>query len=519
MKKIKITFIVLFISALSVAQVGIGTNNPVPGAILELKSSDKALLLSRVATTAAVTSPVNGMMVYDISSTCVKGYQNGAWTGCLSSCGTTSNVTEGGEFGIDFTSTMKQISSTYDANGAYATGCVTTDGKVFYWGRNYYSSIVISTANIVPTPVYLPLPNGEVGTKVSLGGYCIMALTTAGNVYVMGVDSATPAFGGFASMRVWTKIEVPGELTFLDALTTPSGRDSFLLGSSGKVYRCGQGINVTASVYTQMLFPSGVTSYSAIWTDQVQASDTCIFLKGNDNAIYATGRNYYGELGNGSTTTVEMNATPTKVQFPSGVTIEKISCSTYGTCLAVSSTGIAYGWGKWNNGMSTAMYFFAASPLPENISVNLIWKPSPINLPTLYGDTKFIDVWAGAGYSVVKTDKMVYYKGENTDGVLMNPGISDQHYYGSGTAYSIDATGGSNYNVAAPVWNKFKTIITGGSSYAMVYAISQSNRGYFWGYMGYGSGGIGAGENGARVYKPMAIGTGIGDPINPNPLY
>ena len=92
MKKISITILALCISVISFAQVGIGTNTPVAGSILELKAADKALLLTRVVSTAAVTNPVNGMMVYDISSNCIKGYQNGAWTGCLSSCGTTTKT-------------------------------------------------------------------------------------------------------------------------------------------------------------------------------------------------------------------------------------------------------------------------------------------------------------------------------------------------------------------------------------------------------------------------------------------
>ena len=112
MKNFKISFFTLFIGVMSFAQVGIGTATATPGAILELKAADKALLLTRVATTAAVTTPVNGMMVYDISSNCIKGYQNGAWTDCLSACGSSNNISNGGDWGFDFTFTMKQIAST-----------------------------------------------------------------------------------------------------------------------------------------------------------------------------------------------------------------------------------------------------------------------------------------------------------------------------------------------------------------------------------------------------------------------
>ena len=69
------------------AQVGIGTYSPNSNAILDLTSTNKALLLTRVANTSAVPTPTNGMMIYDISAKCVKGYENGAWTDCLSSGG------------------------------------------------------------------------------------------------------------------------------------------------------------------------------------------------------------------------------------------------------------------------------------------------------------------------------------------------------------------------------------------------------------------------------------------------
>jgi len=61
------------------AQVGIGTTTPNSNALLDLTSTNKALLISRVANTAAIASPVNGMIVYDLSSESFKSYQNSAW--------------------------------------------------------------------------------------------------------------------------------------------------------------------------------------------------------------------------------------------------------------------------------------------------------------------------------------------------------------------------------------------------------------------------------------------------------
>ena len=88
----KLLFSVAFIatSFFTTAQVGIGTTSIDASALLELDATDKALLLPRVTSTSAVTTAVNGMLVYDVSADCVKSYQNGAWTQCL---GTATTLT------------------------------------------------------------------------------------------------------------------------------------------------------------------------------------------------------------------------------------------------------------------------------------------------------------------------------------------------------------------------------------------------------------------------------------------
>ena len=91
MKKI-ITALAIFASTIAFSQVGIGTTSPHSSSILDLTASDKAMLLPRVANTAAIPSPVNGMMIYDISSNCIKSYENGAWTSCLSNAPATASV-------------------------------------------------------------------------------------------------------------------------------------------------------------------------------------------------------------------------------------------------------------------------------------------------------------------------------------------------------------------------------------------------------------------------------------------
>ena len=71
-------------------RVGIGTTTP--QAVLEVSSTNSGLLLPRVANTAAVTTAVNGMLIYDISSECVKSYEDNTWSECLSSPGIVGEI-------------------------------------------------------------------------------------------------------------------------------------------------------------------------------------------------------------------------------------------------------------------------------------------------------------------------------------------------------------------------------------------------------------------------------------------
>jgi hypothetical protein len=104
MKKIILTTLCIAVSFISIAQVGVGTTNP-EGA-LDIVSSNSGLILPRVANTAAVTTPVNGMIIYDISTQCTKTYQNNNWTGCLSDASPkASSVTITGNLGVGATLT------------------------------------------------------------------------------------------------------------------------------------------------------------------------------------------------------------------------------------------------------------------------------------------------------------------------------------------------------------------------------------------------------------------------------
>ncbi|MFP3592757.1 hypothetical protein [Chryseobacterium sp. SIMBA_038] len=75
------------VSAMMYSQIGVKTETPHESADLDLASNNKALYLNRVANTGIIANPQPGMMIYDLTDKCVKGYQGSppAWSECFRS--------------------------------------------------------------------------------------------------------------------------------------------------------------------------------------------------------------------------------------------------------------------------------------------------------------------------------------------------------------------------------------------------------------------------------------------------
>lgn len=62
-----------------------GTTITNASTLFDLQSTSKALILPRVTNTAAVTTPVNGMKIYDVALNKERTYENGAWVNTIAS--------------------------------------------------------------------------------------------------------------------------------------------------------------------------------------------------------------------------------------------------------------------------------------------------------------------------------------------------------------------------------------------------------------------------------------------------
>ncbi len=179
------------------------------------------------------------------------------------------------------------------AGGLHHCG-ITTGGVAQCWGQNVYGQLGDgSKIDSWLAPVAVSLPAGVTGfTTVEAGGHFSCALTSAGAAYCWGHN-----IQGQLGSNVGLASEVPVPVSL------PAGVSLVSL-AVGPVHACG--LTATGSAYC--------------WGD-----------------------NTYGQLGDGTTTT---SPTPVAVSLPAGVTgFASLSAGSMHTC-GVASTGAGYCWGK-----------------------------------------------------------------------------------------------------------------------------------------------------------------------------
>ncbi|MCQ4142620.1 fibrobacter succinogenes major paralogous domain-containing protein [Chryseobacterium sp. EO14] len=197
--------------------VGIGTNSPLGSAILDLTSDSKALLITRVPNTSAITVPENGMLIYDTTNKCVKIYQNNSWSECIGTL-TTPSVS-----GLDCSSATQtgSVVSGASVNGVYIT--------VPYTGGNgiAYSSQLINSTGVTGLTAVL---NSGILTNGNGGNFIF---TISGTPIGSGVASFLFTFGSF-SCAFTINVNGAGAVSVLDcAGSTPTGTLTAGVAASG----------------------------------------------------------------------------------------------------------------------------------------------------------------------------------------------------------------------------------------------------------------------------------------------
>ena len=74
------------------AQVSISADcsDPDPSAMLDVKASNAGLLIPRLADTTQVSSPAEGLLIFDLATPCMRYFNGTKWSDCMDCCGSTS---------------------------------------------------------------------------------------------------------------------------------------------------------------------------------------------------------------------------------------------------------------------------------------------------------------------------------------------------------------------------------------------------------------------------------------------
>ena len=180
--------------------VAIGTTTPESSAALEVSATDKAFLLTRVANTSAITSPVNGMLIYDISSECLRSYENNAWTSCMSVEGQAREANQ---------SVLVDIG--VEANTAAVSDVTAAE----------LQSLTISyvlSANETAYQNYIDNNPGSFSNPATLNE--VTNMVNAVNVAQI-VASATPSIADLTAIGI-TSLDPAKEISYQDAITNAS---------------------------------------------------------------------------------------------------------------------------------------------------------------------------------------------------------------------------------------------------------------------------------------------------------
>ena len=310
------------------------------------------------------------------------------------------------------------------SNGSYHSFGLTSDGRIYAWGRN---------------------TSGELGIGTTLA---------RSNVPIAVKTTGTPMDG-----KVVKQVEGGGRY---------EGSHSIALASDGTVYTWGfnqygqLGDNTTTNSRSPIAVQVAGTPLAGKTIVQIAAGADHSLALDSDGALYAWGSNAYGQLGNGTTTN---SSVPVAVKIAgtplAGKTIVQIAASANHN-MVLTSDGAVYTWG-WNY----------HGQLGNNTKTNSNTIVAVQTISTPIAGKKIVKIAAGQGHSLALTDDgMVYTWGRNDTGQLGNNATTDAML-----PVAVTVTG-------TPMSNKTIVEIASGARHSL--AIDSSGKVYAWGHNGSG---------------------------------
>ncbi|MHB1421144.1 MAG: RCC1 domain-containing protein, partial [Bacillota bacterium] len=349
--------------------------------------------------------------------------------------------------GAGGTGTLANVVSA--AAGYYHSLALKTDGTVWAWGLNGYGQLGDNTTTNRLAPVQVSGLTNVVA--VAAGNSHSLALKSDGTVWAWGLNSSGQLGDNTSTQRI-TPVQVKGQggAGFLNGVVAISanGSNSLALKSDGTVWAWGDnyygqiGDNTTTTRYAPVQV-NGLTSVVAV----TAGSSHSLALK-SDGTIWAWGNNGNGQLGDNTTT---QRNTPVQVKGlgGSGFLTGVVAITAGGShSLALKSDGTVGDWG-YNGYGQLGNNSTAESHTPVQA---LGAGSAPL--------TSIVEISAGIGHSLAfKADGSAYAWGDASWGQL---GYSSSYF--SSFAYAVPVYGPF---ITAPATPGTLTVTAGSGSLSL----------------------------------------------------
>ena len=315
--------------------------------------------------------------------------------------------------------TSAAVKVTAVAGGLYHGLALSSTGGVFAWGWN----IVGQLCNGRTTGSDLPVKAKLSGTKVvaiAAGFAHSVAVTSTGAVFACGKnDDGELGDGGTTDSDVPVKVDLPVG-TKVTAVAAGAGHNlavtstgAVLAWGLGNEGQLGNGGTGSSAVPVTVSLPVGtkVIAVAAGALHSLALSSTGI--------VFGWGYNLDGELGDGATANSDV---PVKVKLPAGTKVTGIAAGGYDS-LALTSTGAVFAWG-YNTDGELGDGGTANSDVPVKVKLGAGTRVTAIAAGgSLTGVGVII---AGPGHCLAVTSTgAVFAWGYNTDGELGDGGTTN----------------------------------------------------------------------------------------------
>ena len=286
------------------------------------------------------------------------------------------------QFDLNDGETIVQISLGFQHSSA-----LSSDGRVFTWGVNYFGQLGdgTTTERLVPTEITSQFVLGaeETITQMELGEYHSSAITSEGRLFTWGRNSFGQLGDGTTTERlVPTEITSQFELNEEDAISliTLGRAFSLAITTEGRVFTWGRNSygELGDGTAIDKHVPTDITSFFAFNPEETVIQIASSFYHSSvitsEGRVFMWGYNFYGQCGDGTTTN---KLVPTEIEsnfdLIEGETVIQLSLGGNSYSIARTSKRRVFVWGNNEYGQlgdGTTIDKYVPTEITSNFDLN-----------------------------------------------------------------------------------------------------------------------------------------------------